>query len=226
MITIIHGDDIAASRDYLFELKKSLPGISFDKENFTYVNLLQILKGSTLFAETKNIFIENFLSTKKTVPNFKEIINLINKNDAKFNIVFWDNNELSKPTLSLFKDVKTKLFKIPQSLFSFLDNIKPNNTMSLVAFHELLKTSDTEMVFYMMLRQFRLLLALSDGSNAIDETKRLAPWQKNKLKRQAHFFSFEKLKSIYNKLFEIDLKTKTGEITNLTNSIDILLLDI
>lgn len=226
MITIIHGNDTVSSRNYLFELKKSFPSVSFDKESFNYVSLLQILKGSTFFDEGKNIFIENFLSSKKTNPDFKEFINLINKSDAKFNIIFWENSELSKPTLFLFKDAKTKLFKIPQDLFSFLDNIKPNEKNNLVAFHNVLETADAEMIFFMMLRQFRLLLALSSGSDSIDETKRLAPWQKEKLKRQAQFFSFGKLKEIYNKLFEIDLKTKTGEITNLTNSIDILLLEI
>lgn len=225
MITIIHGEDTVSSRNYFTGIKKDNPAnFSFDNYTLNISSLLQIIKGSTLFNDSKTIFIEDFFSLK--APELISLKDLINKNHKNLNIFFWEGSEISKTNLSLFKDAETKLFKIPQNLFAFLDNIRPDRKENLISFHTALKTSDPEMIFYMLIRQFRLLIALSVKSDTIDEVSRLAPWQKDKLKRQAEFFGLEKLKKAYQKLFEIDLGVKTGTITNLTNSIDIFLLDI
>lgn len=227
MITIIHGDDIVSSRNYLLELKKeSANPILFNKDDLNYLNILQALKGRQLFEEQKNIFIENLLSNKKNISESDKMLDLIEKNKKEFNIYFWEGAEQTKTNLNLFSDAKVKLFKIPQNLFFFLDNIKPNTKENVINFHKALEGTDSDAIFYMILRQFRLLIALTENSDSIDETKRLAPWQKDKLKKQAIFFSIDKLKKTYDKLFQIDLKVKVGEITNLTNAIDIFLLDI
>lgn len=227
MITIIHGDDIVSSRNYLLELKKtSESAIQFNKDNLDYLNILQALKSMQLFEEQKDIFIENLLSNKKNISDSEKIIDFIKNNDKNFNIFFWEATEQTKTNLSLFPDVKIKLFKIPQNLFYFLDNIKPNTKQNVINFHKVLEETDAEAIFYMMIRQFRLLIALSENSDSIDEIKRLAPWQKDKLRKQTKYFTIEKLKKIYNELFQIDLKTKVGEITNLTRAIDMFLLEI
>ena len=227
MITIIHGDDVVSSRNYLLELKKESENpIQFSKDGLSYLDILQTLKGRQLFEEQKNIFIENLLSNKKNVSESEKILDLIGKNSKEFNVYFWEGTEQTQASLKLFSDAKIKLFKIPQNLFNFLDNIKPNSKENVINFHKALETTEANAIFYMMIRQFRLLIALTENSDSIDETKRLAPWQKDKLKRQAIFFSIDKLKKIYNELFKIDLKTKTGEITDLTRAIDIFLLGI
>ena len=80
----------------------------------------------------------------------------------------------------------------------------------------------------MIIRQFRLLLGLSESSNNnIDEIKRLAPWQKSKLVRQASLFGVDKLKQIYKMLYKIDKSQKTGKSPlTLVQDIDILMLEI
>lgn len=234
MITIIHGDDIVSSRNFFLDLKKSSDNpITINEKNLNFTTILQLLKGSGLFDEQKDIFIEELLSSKKIIADSEKIIDLI-KNSKDRNVNFWEKNELTKTNLSAFPNAKVKLFKVPQNLFYFLDNIKPNNKNNVINFHKTLDSTDADAVFYMMLRQFRLLIVLRSQDLAlsgtddlqIDEIKRLAPWQKDKLKRQASFFSAGELKSIYNKLFEIDLKIKVGEITNLSRAIDIFLLEI
>lgn len=233
MITIIHGDDIVSSRNFFLDLKKSSDNpITVDEKNLNFTTILQLLKGSGLFDEQKDIFMEELLSSKKNITDSEKIIDLI-KNSKDRNIYFWEKNELTKTNLSAFPSANVKLFKVPQNLFYFLDNIKPNNKDNVINFHKTLDSTDADAVFYMMLRQFRLLIVLRSeiplrGTDdlQIDEIKRLAAWQKDKLKRQASFFSAGELKSIYNKLFEIDLKTKVGEITNLSRAIDIFLLEI
>lgn len=82
-----------------------------------------------------------------------------------------------------------------------------------------------ELIFFMLIRQFRLLLAVSEeGIDSIDEMKRIAPWQKSKLNSQARSFGKESLLDIYNKLYKIDSETKSGKSAlTLTQAIDFFL---
>ncbi len=230
MITIIHGDDVASSRNYYVDKRQaSQSPVILDGGKFSLSDLMQSLEGGSLFNEEKNIFIENFFSSKKANTNFKEIVIYIEEQASKASIFFWENSELSKTELTTFKKTTAKLFKIPQNLFGFLDNIKPGNTDSIKQFHELLNQTAEELIFFMIVRQFRLLLAVSDpdAENAIDEVKRLAPWQTGKLKSQAKLFGPEKLIAIYKRLHEIDSDSKTGKsATSLTQTIDFFLLDL
>lgn len=225
MINIIHGDDTVSSRKFLVELKNASKNpVTLDGKELTFNDLVQTLKSNSLFSEEKNIFIENLFSKKKG-SELDEIIELLKK-DSNLNIVFWEDNELSKSQLSNFPKVKAQLFQIPKTLFSFLDNFSTNGSSNILNFHEALKTTDAEAIFYMLIRQFRLLLALSANSDGIEEAQRLAPWQKEKLQRQSRIFTVEQLKRTYNKLYETDLSIKTGVYPNLTNAIDFLLLEI
>ncbi|MFH1833138.1 MAG: hypothetical protein ABH816_03135 [Candidatus Levyibacteriota bacterium] len=233
MITIIHGDDIVNSRKFFSEEKeKTKNSFSLDGQNLTVNDIAQVFEGEGLFSDEKNIFIENIFSKKKQSIDFKQILGLIEKNEKNANIFIWEGKELTKSQISTFKNPVVKIFKQPQILFTFLDSIKPANSKNMiVGFHELLKTMGSELVFYMLVRQFRVLLALSDSNpsadGTIDEINRLAPWQKDKLQRQAKLFSIEQLKNIYQKLYDIDLCQKTGTLNlSLVQSIDILLISL
>jgi len=230
MITIVHGDDVASSRNYyIAERQKSKSPVILDGGKLTLSDLMQSLEGGSLFNEEKDIFIENFFSSKKVNVSFKEIVVYIDKQDAKANIFFWENSELPKTELLTFEKAAAKLFKIPQNMFGFLDNIKPGNIGNIKQFHELLGQTAEELIFFMIVRQFRLLLAVSDleTNNPIDELKRLAPWQTSKLRNQAKLFGTEKLITIYARLSEIDSAYKSGKLpTTLAQTIDFLLIDL
>lgn len=229
MITIIHGDDIVSSRKYFVEQKnRDKDAIVFDGEKIGPSDVLQVLDGGVLFSEAKQIYIEDFFSKKKQRKEFDEIVSSIQKfQDAQ--IFFWEGKILTKKHTSLFKNSQIKQFSIPKDIFAFLENIYPGNKKSLVLFHNTLKTNEVELIFYMIIRQFRLLLAVSDlkKGETIDEAKRLAPWQLSRLKRQASNFSVDKLKNTYKKLYEIDLAQKTGSLPlSLVQSIDLLLVSL
>lgn len=230
MITILHGDDIASSRKLFLEEKQKIKdSFVFEGEKITLTDITQVIDGGDLFNERKIIFIESFLGKKRQSEEFKEIVRLIQKNSKNADIFFWEEKELSKSQLFLFNNPVIKVFKYPQSLFLFLDNIRPENSKSLaVLFHKVLENSETELVFYMLIRQFRLLLALFDPDfTGIDEVKRLAPWQKSKLQKQAKLFSLKQLKNSYKKLFEIDLALKTGNLNlTLEQAIDMFLINL
>jgi len=229
MITIIHGDDIASSRKYFVEQKnRDKDSIIFDGEKLMLSDVLQVLDGGLLFSEAKQIYIEGFFSKKKPGKEFDEIISFVEKS-KEARIFFWEGKTLTKKYTSLFKNSQIKVFNIPKDIFAFLDSIYPNNNKSLVLFHNSLKTNEVELIFFMIIRQFRLLLAVSDpkADKTIDEAKRLAPWQTGRLKRQASNFPADELKNTYKKLYEIDLAQKTGTLPlSLIQSIDLLLVSL
>ena len=233
MITIIHGEDIESSRIYLQEEKqKHKDYVSYEGKKITTTDLSQNIQGSGLFSDTKTIFIEGFLTgVKKTSKDAKEIIDFIAKNHKDSKIFIWEPKEFSKRDLLVFKDAIVRSFKLPQNIFIFLDSLRPNNSNNVISlFHKSLESGiKEELIFFMIQRQFRLLLALSDNTTekTIDELIRLAPWQRGKLERQASLFSKSQLKKVYNSLFNIDLGLKTGKLNlTLPQAIDFLLYEI
>ena len=237
MITIIHGDDISESRIYFQDLKlKHKNFVLLDGEKITITDLVQNIEGSTLFQgstlSNSTILIENLLTkAKKTAADSKEILSFIAKNSRSSAFILWESKEILKRDLSEFKDAAVKFFKLPKNIFLFLDNLKPRNFKNLInLFHQALGAGiKEELILFMTQRQFRLLLALSDedSSDPIDELIRLAPWQMEKLQRQAKLFSVLDLIRIYKKLYEIELGQKTGKLAlSLIQSIDFLLLEM
>lgn len=233
MITIIHGDNITESRNYFLDLKQKQKNIIlYDGGKITITDLIQNIEGSSLFGDTKTIFIEHFLTKcKKTDKDTKEILNFIVKNAKEFTFVLWESKEILKRDLLIFKDAVVKIFKLPKNIFLFLDNLKPNNPKNLLnLFHQAIANGiKEELILFMLQRQIRILMVLSEPSEneAIDEVIRLAPWQMGKLERQAQLFDISVLKKIYKKLYEIEIGQKTGALPlSLSQSIDFLLMEI
>ena len=225
MITIIHGDDVVSSRKYLSEQKhNSKDPYSFEVESLSITDLVQVVEGGSLFSVDKYIFIENLLSSKKSQ---EEPIQYIINHNGEAEFFLWEPKELTAKTISQFPKAKVHVFKFPQKLFSFLDSLIPKNS-SIPLFHELLTTTESELIFFMIIRQFRILLSLKEPANeTIDEVKRMAPWQKSRLQKQASLFSKKKLVSLYNSLYEIELSQKTGfSAMSITDSIDFFLADL
>ena len=75
MITIIHGDDVAASRRYYTRIKSATDNpVTLPVSSLSITNLAQVLEGGGLFTNPENIFIEDFLTQKKQQTDF-QIIN-------------------------------------------------------------------------------------------------------------------------------------------------------
>lgn len=229
MINIIHGTDIVASRKFFLDEKEKQENATIlDGEKVTLTDLAQIFEGGGLFEESKTVFIEHLFARKKRKEEFSTLAEYIQK-QSTHTIYLWEGKELEKSAFTIFKTATPRVFKLPQTLFAFLDNLKPGNSKQLITlFHQTLKTTDAEMIFFMLVRQIRLLLALIKPSEeAIDELKRLAPWQKTKLQQQAAAFGEANLKNIYQQLFLIETGQKTGNLSNsMLTIIDFLLLRI
>jgi len=229
MITIIHGNDITTSRNFYIELRKKTANYELiDGKNLDFDTLFRTFEGNSLFTNEKNIYIENFFSNiKSNSIEFKKITDYLNKN-KNINLLFWEAKVLTKTQASSIKSAQVKEFSYPQVLFVFLDSFKPQNLSSIKLFHQLNKTMEAELIFYMIVRQLRLMIAvLEEGKNEIDEIKRLAPWQLSKLRSQGGHFGKNKLLDLYKKLYLIDYQTKYGLTPlSLSTNIDIFLSDL
>lgn len=222
---IIHGDDIVASRKFLNEEKGKAENTKLFSGSYSLTDMIQAFEGS-LFDNEISIFIENLLGKKKNTEKEEIITYLANQKNLS-NIYVWEDTEISTKTLQLFNGAESKLFKLPKLLFTFVDAIQPGQGKLLITlFHELLSQTDTDFVFAMILRQYRLLLAVTEP-DSIDEVKKLSPWQIAKIKKQRSFFTEEKLLLQHSKLFTIDNKLKTGTLSlTLIQAIDFFLADM
>lgn len=230
MLTILHGTDLVASRKYFLDEKQKHPeALLLDAENVNLTDLAQVIEGGGLFEESKHIFIEQFLTKRKKSGDYKDIIAYLDSHADAHMIFLWENKELDIGTQKSFKKAAIRPFKLPQSLFAMMDNIKPGIGKQLIKqFHQTLETAEVEMIFFMLIRQFRMLLSLSDQSNSqeIDEVKKLT-WQRNKMQQQAKLFDQDELKRLYSKLYVIEKGQKTGTLSlPLTTAIDFFLLEV
>lgn len=228
MINIIFGEDVTSSRNFFYNKKSEFTNsYSFDGKSINSNEIYQLLNNSSLFSEGP-IFIENFFSNLKSVES-QNLLSYLIENENSTDIFIWEEKAPTKTVLKDFKKPTLVPFELPKTVFSFLDSIRPNsNKTNIASFRNALAGNDPEILFYMIIRQFRLLIAISDySSENIDEVKRLAPWQKDKLTRQSKLFGNEKLVKEYNKLYEIDYSIKTGNTSrSLTQAIDFFLADL
>lgn len=213
MITLTHGSDITASRNFLSGEKIKYPEkIVFDStKNLT--DIMQVLSGSGLFGDMQTLFLEGFITEKKNAKELEAIADFLNQQEET--IFLWEPKELTAKEIKLFPKAVVKNFAIPKTVFAFVDSIAPNNAKKIITlYHEVLKNEDTYYVFAMLIRQIRILLALTEiaDGETISEVKRLAPWQKGKLQKQTKAFSQEQLKSLHEKLFQLDLAQKIGKL--------------
>ena len=229
MLTILHGSDIVSSRNKLTQLKQESNTneiITLFGEKTELSDIAQAFESQSLFATKRLIILENLIETKDK-ELVASVLNHIKKNTL-YDVIFWEAKEIKKELLALFPKTATVFFfKQERLMFQFLDSIRPENTrQTLSLFHKVLAIEAEELVFYMLVRQFRILLGIV--SNApIDEVKRLAPWQKGKLERQARAFSQQKITDLYQKLFQIEKEIKTGASPfPLSASLDLFLMKI
>ncbi len=228
MITIIHGDDNAKSRKFFIDKKgkSSIPVMNGEK--ISLVDIKQLNSTGGLFEKPEPIFIENLISSSKAGKRLDEISDYLKINSKELEIYLWERKELTKKQTGIFgASVILETFKIPKNTFGFLDSLTPGNgKRNIELFHNALLGSSDELLFFMLVRQFRLLLAVSSNSD-IDEMKRLVLWQKTKLLSQAKLFSKDKLLKIYNELYKIDYAQKTGGLLlPLSETIDFFLLGL
>lgn len=223
---VLHGDNQVESRKRLSLLisqarKKGIEIVKVDGETAVKGDFMLLSRSQSLLAEEMLVVSENFFSgNKKSLEITGEIVK-----NAGTVFVFWEEKTLSPAILKkLPKDFEIEGFKIPSSVFKFLDSILPKNTREMLNFyHQALKQSTPEFLLIMAARQLRLLI----WAKTEPETLKVQDWQKSRLRRQAEKFSIERLIELHGKLLELDRMNKRSQLPeDLSASLDLLVVGL
>jgi DNA polymerase III delta subunit len=210
MITLLHGDNIEASREELLRLVDAAKGKELrrlDGNGLDATLLTQALESSSLFGGDTCIVVERLFGGLGKKQKMAEAYAAILKR-ASGDVIVWETKELGPSILaSLGTKVKAQLFKTPRVVFQFLDGLRPNEAAKLlVLYRELTKTNPAELVFAMLTKRVRQLTMLKDGVMP----EGLQSWQATRLTNQAKAFTMSKLLAMHRKLLDSEYSLKTG----------------
>ena len=224
MITLICGEDVVRSREYLLGLQEEYKKKGYQVQHVLSSELQEVVgaaSGSPDLFGRKQIFvaehINKLITRKKSSGSLAAFLELIEKN-KDVELLIWER--LSLRDLKLKKIAATKEFKPSQNIFQLLDSCYPTNIKSFLTLLDKVTTPASEMfVFIMLARHLRALLLLKLGIRS----ESAAPWQAAKLGSQARLWSTEKLEGFYDGLYRIDSSLKNGSNPHgLKKSLDIL----
>ncbi|MDO8503111.1 MAG: hypothetical protein Q7S60_00290 [bacterium] len=218
---ILHGENQVQSRKALSEIVRQakkdgweisrLSGEGLDKSK-----LLTAVRSQALFGGGHLVVVENFFANNK---NAKKIIQEIPLENGT--LVFWEGKALSKTaTYGVEKNFEILEFKIPVSVFKFLDSLMPSNTRVALKFlQQAVKDDSADFILLMIARQVRLLI----WAKLDPETLKLAPWQKSRIIEQAKEWDKDKLLSFHTQLLDLDRANKRSRLPeDLSASLDLL----
>ncbi len=222
MITLIYGDDLEKIEKSLIDMTSGTKTFRLDGSKIKFKELEEQLLGESLFGEKNLFLIENLFKSK----NKKELLEFVYSQKENCSIILIERSKLTKKDLTNYKFNLVLEHLLPQYYFKFLDDFYPNNGKSLDAlYNELLKNMTAEQIYYSLIKRIRALIAVKSGALGHSEIARFAPWQIGKLKRQASFWTEDKLVDFYKKLFEIEKKMKSSGLpTSLEKYIDITII--
>lgn len=232
MLIFIYGDNQAESRKKLYELietyKEKGEILRLD-DNASETDFREAVTSDSFFSELRIVTLQNFYKGKSS--KWKTEINLKNMEASENVYVFWEDADLNaagKKAMGFANRKNVFEFKIPNLIWIFLDNIKPEGSSNQIQlFRECLKTVDENYLFLMMVRQFRLLLLSKEKFKDYPSDYKRLTFQKYKLNKQASYFTLEELLKIYKKLLLIEESLKTGKgIYDLKIEIEKLLMNI
>ncbi|PWU23683.1 hypothetical protein C5B42_02115 [Candidatus Cerribacteria bacterium 'Amazon FNV 2010 28 9'] len=242
MFTILHGDDegkIAQARATVIETakKNGREVVRLDGKKLTQAELETAIGTDLLFAPEKTVIIEGFLSSVKSRKK-DELVTWLQKNTpSSIDVIFAETKVLTATQLKAItsphstpsserrggEEVKIQLFKYPQILFSFLEQIGVVPlALTYEQFHHILEREEAPLIFAMIVRQVRQLLQLKSDGTFVG-----APFMRGKLEKQAKVFTLEKLLKLHEQLLLIDEQVKTsGSPLTLTQQLDLWLAQV
>jgi len=210
MITLIHGDNIEASRKELNRLKVASVGQeirSIDGRNLDDGMLMQAVESSSLFSGGTLVVIEHLFGKigkqTKRVATYASILTKANDMD----IILWEDKELGASIVKQLVGATNRLFAIPAKIFTVLDGIRPGNAMILLPLYRSLIIEDApELVYAMLIKRIRFLIQLKDRQIPGG----ISPWQIGRLTTQSKSFTMEQLTDFYKRLHDIEVILRTG----------------
>ena len=207
-ILVLHGENITASRERLFNLvaqyrRKGWEIFKTDKTDE--------LLTDTLFGQKRLYIVEKIKNI-----DYKS---LTNKFDS--NIIIWHEGNFPTTLLKkLPKITKVEKFDLPFLIYKFLDSFFPENTKNcLQILHEIILTNPPEFVLALLARHLRDLYWVKTDPETVDYPS----WRVAKLKKQSNSFTIGGLKRLIIDLSDDDIKSKTS-VADLATSLDLIII--
>lgn len=225
MITILHGEHTAASRQKLVELieqhkKQAVLVERLEAKRLDGATLEMTLAAQDLFGAGRVVVIEGLHSLPRSTKK-NELLDQVAASTIP--VILWEQRDLTPTMIKQFPGAQVQHFKLTKSTFAWLDSLSGDGShreQAVKIFHQALAEEDAQFLFIMLARQIRLLIQAKDGG-AIKGP----PFMISKLKKQVSSFTIEKLLVIHSKLLAIDLGLKTSSnALTLTQDLDLLLL--
>lgn len=209
MITLIHGDNIDASRNELNACIASHKGKeirSITGGAISPAMLTQALESSSLFGSQTVVVIEQlFGKLGRKIKLIESLAKIIVHSPAE--VILWEDKELSPTVIKSLGSATVKLFKTPVIVFQLLDGLRPQDAKKLILLYQrVLESQVAEITYALLVRRVRQLIQCKDGVTPDG----LAPWQATRLTAQARLFTMDKLVDMHTKLLTMDISIKTG----------------
>lgn len=214
MLTIVHGNNTVASRDWLTSEKEKFRRegkeiVNLEAKNLNLTLLKQALESASLFNKLKLVTIESLFSLNLSQAKDK-MLSYLREGNYSSQVIIWEGKQIDGRVLRSFQGkFSIREFKLSPLIFKFLDSLRSGGDMNcLQLFHQCLKSDPPELVFYLLGRRIRDLIVASDLGPA--GLERMAPWQKKGISLQAKEFSLSELLLFYRSLLKIDWEIKNG----------------
>lgn len=216
---ILHGDD---ERKLYARLAKFIETAKSRSWEVAYLDdpihsIQEQLSSPSLFGA------ERFFIIRDTSRLGKKELEWISKNvsDLSGNLIIYHEGYLSQTILkALPKESKIEEFKLPVILWNFLDNIYPGNSAKIIKqFHQLIEKEAPEFIFTLIAKLFRDLFWVKTDAVTLPYQS----WRVGKLKAQSSKFTGDQLKTLIEKLAEIDVKVKTSK-SDIISELDLLII--
>jgi DNA polymerase III delta subunit len=226
MIHILTGEDTVSSRIKLSTIvdQKTMV-VRLDAKKNSLSEILDTLESNSLFTDKKTVVVEYFTKIKPDTVFFEKLKSFMK--DESTDIVLWDEADLSQKAVKDLQGALIRSFTFPKVFYQFIDNLSPKNKKaSQKLLSDLLRSFAPEQVLFSLIKRIRLLAVAKNGSlKEFSEGARLAPWQAEKIAKQASEWTEKDILDFHVKLAEADELVKTsGLAVPLAAHLDMLVL--
>lgn len=201
MITLLHGDNLAASYNWLQNLKKTFTGeiLTLNAKNLTTVGLGEAIGQNALFTTSKLIVIEGLPKTS--------LVTAINEVGQYSEIIVW----LDKKTTTT--SLKAKVIEFKDSSaganFKLADSFTARDFKACIhEFNNLLaQKTPPELIVGILSRQLKLMIMVKDAA-----LSGINPYVVQKIKAHEKKWTQQQLKEMLEGLLKVDHQIKTGRM--------------
>lgn len=198
MITLLHGDNVVASRSFLTSLKKKYP----QTKNFSVKSVNELIDHlviQTMLVQEELVVVEGYS---------KELLERIKEAQTTKEVVLWSEKTVSSPP----RDIKVLEFKgnFKGNAYKLVDSVGLKDLKKSLVILEALEKEKFpfEIIIGTLYRQFKLILAFKER-----ESLPVADFIKEKLAKQSPRWAIQELILAIKGLAALDEKIKTGQVS-------------